>query len=199
MKTLKFIAIVTIATCFLASHFEINATNKATPKTQYTKQTYKKSTKKKSSPVVTKEYKVPGSAVIGYAKQHGYDFLGILKSKGTNAQKKGACKFVGNHWQISRNASCTLDAFMHWGNVKCRDLRKGWKIKKVEINGSFKWNPNSGMPVNTSKAMIRLNSENKSRPTYPVSIKTITLIGPKGPFNKWQEAYSHCSDPNYRP
>jgi len=196
MNKLKIVISVMFIVSLLMAQSISFAANKAAPKTQFTKKTYNKSKKPQPAAPKTKEYKVPGSAVIGYSKQHGYEFYGFQLPKKT---KPSACQFMGSHWQIGKNESCRLEAFLNWGPAKCNQLRKGWKIKNVEIKGDFRWDRSFGRPVNTTKTRIIFKSSNNSRKMYPVSIKFITLVGPEGPFKKWQEAFNHCTDSNYRP
>lgn len=149
----------------------------------------------------TKEYKVPGPVVISAAKRHGYYFTYSSQSKRRNKNKLApkACNFVGHHWQIASNKSCTLYGFSEpWkrsNRRKCTSLREGWKIKKIELEGSYVW---KSRPSNTTRPKFVVKSENKSSSMKNVSIKSVTLVGPKGKFNKFEEAFSHCSDNSYR-
>jgi len=187
------ISLLSIISLVMFSSASFSAT-KGSSKPTFAKKTYSKSQKQRATTVRTKEYKVPGVAAIGYAKTHGYKFEAFDP---TTTNQKGKCKFIGSHWQIGRNENCFIIAFRaNHLPAKCKNLRKGWKIKRAEISGNFYWG--SSRPVNTAKTQFEFRSDNDSRPTYPVSIRNITLIGPEGPFNKWQEAFNHCTENNYQ-
>ena len=160
---------------------------------------YAKSQKRQNQPVRTKEYKVPGAAAVGYAKKHGYKFPDGTKRIriGNRIKSVKACKFMGMHWQVDSKKTCGIWGFSSpRGKSKCKKLRSGWKIKDMTINGNFVW---SIRPVNTTSPTFRIWSENNSTKSKAVSVRYVTLIGPEGPANKWQEAFNHCSDRNYRP
>lgn len=173
------------------------ATEKNTSKKQYTQTTYNKSQKRQTVPVRTKEYKVPGAAVLGYAKKHGYQFPSGrgLERIGKRRYKRSKCTSMGMHWNIPAEKSCKITGF-RTTKSKCEQLRVGWKVKEVRVKGSFVWNHR---PVNVTKPLFVINAYNDSSKAKPVMVEWVVLEGPEGSFNKWQEAFNHCSDPNYQP
>ncbi len=204
MKLSKLIITSLIASSLFTSA-ALNAAGNTSPKKQYSKTTYAKSDRRQAPVVRTKEYVVPGSVAIGIAKQHGYRFPSRTQKtrvfwrngKRRVYRRKGTCKFMGMHWQVNAKESCPIVGFKAPRNKsKCETLRKGWKIKEIKLQGSYVW---SERPVNTNKPIFTATSKNASSKTKTVTIKTVTLIGPEGPFNKFEEAFNHCSQSNYQP
>jgi len=145
-------------------------------------------------PVQTKEYKVPGSVAISTAKRHGYRFSAWDGKRNNKLQEilGDGCDFKGMHWTIDSKKKCYVNGFN--ASRKCMKLRKGWKLKDIRLKGSYVWKTR---PSNTERPTFQVESNNQSSAAKIVSIDYITLIGPKGKFNKFEEAFSHCSDPNY--
>jgi hypothetical protein len=153
-----------------------------------------------SNACLAKQYKVPGPAAISVAKSHGYLFKngrGGMDEKLFKYRYR-ECKFMGMHWQVSPKRSCKIHGFAAPGSrkAKCSKLRKGWEIKDVRLKGAHVW---KRRPVNTSRPLFFAIADNGASSMKPVSIDWVMLEGPDGPNNKWQEAFSHCSDSSYRP
>ncbi len=194
-----------VITASLLTSTILNAAGNSSPKKQYSKTTYSKSDRRQAPVARTKEYVVPGSAAIGIAKQHGYLFPSraaktrVFRRNGKTRRyrTKGTCKFMGMHWQVDAGKECPIMGFVApRSKPKCKVLRKGWKIKEIKLQGSYVW---SERPVNTSEPLFTATSKNASSKVKAVTIKTVTLIGPEGPFNKFEEAFNHCSQSNYQP
>ncbi len=194
-----------VITASLFTSTILNAAGNSSPKKQYSKTTYSKSDRRQAPVVRTKEYVVPGSIAIGIAKQHGYRFpsrAGKTKAfwrlgKRRIFRKTGTCKFVGMHWEVRAKRICPIMGFVApRSKSKCKVLRKGWKIKEIKLQGKYVW---SERPVNTNQPLFTATSKNDSSAIKIVTIKTVTLIGPEGPFNKFEEAFNHCSQSNYQP
>ncbi|MES9972573.1 MAG: hypothetical protein ABW092_21265 [Candidatus Thiodiazotropha sp.] len=151
-----------------------------------------------STACLAKQYKVPGPAAISVAKQHGYIFKQSRGDENLFKYRYRECMFMGIHWQVSPKRSCKIYGFAvpKGKTAKCSNLRRGWKIQDVRLKGDFVWRRR---PVNTSKPLFSAISDNGTPRMKPISIDWIMLEGPDGPNNKWQEAFSHCSDSSYRP
>jgi len=143
--------------------------------------------------VKKKIYNIPGSAVIQTAIKHGYKFT--VK----NNRSLKTCSFKNNRWEIPVGAQCNILAFQ--SKIKrCAMLRKGWVLKKVSVKGGVikRWNELPKNSPNPSFNISLSNSHpNASRPKM-IQIEQITLEGPEGKFNKYEEAFSHCSDLRYQ-
>ncbi len=197
MKHTKIItALLFIVTLLMFTSMSVAAVKKPS-KTTFTKKTYTKSHKQRTQPVRTKEYRVPGPSAISYAKRHGYTFPEgkrrvEIKKRRFRLER---CKFMGMHWQVDPNTKCYIWGFST-SKEKCKNLRKGWKMKQMQISGNFVW---TNRPANNTNPDFQIFAENNGATAKAISIRRITLIGPEGPANKWQEAFDHCSDPSYRP
>lgn len=140
--------------------------------------------------VRTKTYRIPGPLAIVKAKKHGYTFSG-------DHQK---CKFNGSHaWTIqpapNQGTYCKMKGFSPLRNQQnCNRLRNGWKIIDMKFYGKVNWHAK----YTAKSAGIMFSSENDSRGPKMVMLKTLVLEGPTGPQKKFEDAFSHCSDPQYR-
>ena len=140
-------------------------------------------------PVLKKTYKVPGSTAIGTAKRYGYSFAVGMKDA-----PKG-CRFIGSHWHIPANSNCEIIGFKS-NKKKCRFLRKGWTIEDIKFN-NININDqatNSYYLPRGNDPLIQLWPRNRTTKAKAVTIKHIVLKGPSGSFNKFKEAFSHCSE-----
>ncbi len=203
MKTLKALLSLLSLASFLIISLPSYAGN-SYQKTKTLTKPVKTSNSRHTQPVRTKEYTIPGATAIGIAKQHGYLFpsrtskkrVYIRNGKRRVYRRKGTCKFMGMHWQVDAGKECPIIGFLApKSKPKCRKLRKGWKVKGIKLQGNYVW---SSRPANTSVPFFSATSKNQSSKTKALTIKTVTLIGPEGPFNKFEEAFNHCSDRNYQ-
>ena len=138
--------------------------------------------------VATKTYTVPGSVIVSHAKRHGYEFDAPFQTMFSN------CEFMGMHWTAPPKQKCTVVG-LHSTKSKCKNLRRGWKIKTMRMSGPASWRTR---PVNTTEPFFDLNINNTGTKVKAVQIRDMTLIGPSGPANHWQEAFTHCSQSSYR-
>jgi hypothetical protein len=141
---------------------------------------------------------VKSSSKTTYAKRHGYRFPDGKKRVKIRGRFKSihTCKFMGMHWQVDSKKTCGIWGFTSpRSKAKCRNLRTGWKIKEMTLNGNFVW---TMRPVNTTSPTFKIWAENNSTKAKAITVRNVTLIGPEGPANSWQQAFNHCSDPNYR-
>lgn len=148
--------------------------------------------------VKTKLYRVPGSAAISVAKQHGYRFFATHSN--VISHSKGVCEFSGAVWQVGFNTICKIQGF-HSSIGKCKKLRKGWKMKETTLtlaSGTKIYSRHQTL-TNSEYAifLISLKNNNNKITSSHNMINTITLEGPEGGHDKWKEAYSHCSDSSY--
>ena len=148
----------------------------------------------KSRSIKKKVYRVPGHLIIQKAARHGYKFT--TNNKGS----QNSCSFTGKHWEIPVGAQCNILGFQ--SKVKrCELLRKGWVLKNIILKGATTGGRNR-LPRNSlsPKFDIRIsNFQTNATQSKVVQIHQLTLEGPEGNFNKYEEAFSHCSDPRYIP
>ena len=140
-----------------------------------------------------KIYKVPGATVIAAAKRHGYHFGVDMKdiSRG--------CRFTGIHWSIPAKSHCGIIGFESKKN-KCKSLRKGWIVRKMELTNFDPKNQhtNSYYLPGGNNPLIKLWPKNRNNKTKAINIDYVILEGPSGPFKNFENAFSHCDVPNYR-
>lgn len=143
-----------------------------------------------------KTYKVPGVVAISTAKRHGYQFLsrGTAKKRRGSSRQNQSCSFMGMHWTTASKKTCRVSGFSG-SKPKCRKLRKEWKIKNIKLKGNYVW---TTRPANTPSPIFAARVTNNSSKSQVLTIDSITFEGPIGPSNSWQDAFSHCSDPNYQ-
>jgi len=190
MKYLYLIKVV-----ILASLVIINSTSETTAKDKFSKPIGSiKPPVVHPKPILKKTYKVPGSTIISTAKRYGY-YFGV----GVQDAPKG-CEFRGAHWTIPAKTSCEIIGFKSNIN-KCRFLRKGWTIEDIQFsNLNYDDQATNSYYLPTGKdPLIQLWPRNRASKAKPVNIKHVILKGPTGAFKKFEEAFSHCSDPTYRP
>lgn len=137
-------------------------------------------------------YKIPGTIAISVAKKHGYIFKVSMSSV-----PKG-CKFRGSHWEIPVGVYCNILGFQ--SNIKrCAKLRSGWKLKEITFKGGLNGSA-ARWPRETPYPDFELGPSNaapNAAKRKAIQIDQLTLEGPEGNFNKFEEAFSHCSDPCY--
>lgn len=152
--------------------------------------------------VPKKVYKIPGSSAVSVARRNGYKFINLHRNSIPDRNPPHSpviypvtsCTFYGVHWTVPSKKTCGLRGFQS-NNSKCKKLRKGWKVKKISIKGSYVWRT---QPLNTENPYFDLYANNAATKAKPVIIQWVELEGPSGAKNKWLEAFNHCSDPNYR-
>jgi len=115
--------------------------------------------------------------------RNGYQFLAPFQSA------LSPCEFIGLYWAAPPKSSCAVFGF-YSNKSKCKSLREGWKIKSIELSGPFSW---ATRPINTAKPFFDIRIVNEGTVQKNVRLRQIDLIGPVGPANHWQEAFSHCS------
>lgn len=215
MKTLKFVAVVT-ATIFLSTGvLSVGAANKTTAKTtaktQYTKKTYNKSQKKKSTTVQTKEYKVAGLQAWTEAKRNGFQFSPNTPVYGQSLEgtsSKGYSYFVSNNRKCDmpdQSRAHTLggtnmilyrcktlvhrfSTYAYFNLFFGKKLKSGWKIKSMSLSSNAKWTSEK-WSANTNKiaTKIKLTNLKDQNSATTAQLKNIILIGPKN--GRWQDAF----------
>jgi hypothetical protein len=140
-----------------------------------------------------KEYRVPGPVAVSTAKKHGYEFFvryaPLLMTPG--------CVAYGHSFQVLPHRTCVIDGFIPKNRQKtqCIVLRHGWKVKEIIINNFDSWDLR---PENTNDPWFSVRKQNNQAQTNAVvTIETVVLEGPDGPFKSFENAFSHCSDPDY--
>ncbi len=145
-------------------------------------------------PIKTKEYKVPGVMLIAAAKRHGYYF-----DVGSDYKQRG-CRFMGMHWYLPAGVgACEIIGFA--SNIpKCKLLRKGWTIGGLKLtNFDKKYQETNSYALPGGPDPLILLWPRGTKKAVSIILKSAILVGPEGPFNKFEEAFSHCDDASYRP
>jgi hypothetical protein len=143
-----------------------------------------------------KTYTIPGPVVISAAKRHGYQFFSTRKTRSSKRSSPydKSCEFMGMHWTTRSSRTCNITGFSG-RKQKCRKLRKGWSLKEIKLKGSYVW---TSRPANTPSPQFKVKVTNNSSKTQVLNVDKVALVGPIGPSNSWEDAFSHCSDPNYQ-
>lgn len=136
----------------------------------------------------TKVYKVPGSAVIGYTKTHGYKFFTGKKIRISPFPTTNNCGFMGMHYLIPARSKCKVTGFKP-SKRSCRRLTNGWKVKKITLKGNYVWERE---PKNSNRPTFVVMAKNASTKAKPLLIKWVELVGPVGPANNWTKAFRPC-------
>ncbi len=154
-------------------------------------------TKRPTGPIVTqkKNYKVPGAVAVSTAKRHGYRFYSVKRTKNSRriSSYDKSCEFQGMHWTTKSKKECIITGFSN-SRSKCRSLRNGWRLKEIRLKGNYVW---TSRPANTQTPKFRATVTNNSSKAQVLLVDYLILEGPMGPSNSWEDAFSHCSDPNY--
>ncbi|MBV1909416.1 MAG: hypothetical protein KUG78_08840 [Kangiellaceae bacterium] len=214
MSKLKLIIVGFITTSFLIATVEINATNKSSPKTQFTKKTYNKSKKRQTVTPQTKEFKVNGIQAWSEAKRNGFKFYpnesnGALNGVGEKGpsfriENNGRCSYqdrtqaqlVGGVnmllYQCTHTylpgVTKTANTYAHFNLFWGKKLKSGWTIKNMKITSNAQWT-NNKWRVNTNNiaTKVKLTNSDSQRAATTARLVEVILVGPKN--GRWEDAF----------
>lgn len=161
----------------------------------------------------TKEYKVNGIGAWSEAKKYGFEFFpnaprGVRDggdTRGpsfyTNQPRKiywqDGAHIVGGVNMILYPAEKTsiipgvkknkVESYATFNLFANKRLADGWKIKRMVITGSYRWEREPRSGGNSAYAKVKLVNYSTSKRATKAQLKEIVLIGPTG--KRWQDAF----------
>ncbi|TQV74941.1 hypothetical protein FLL45_08255 [Aliikangiella marina] len=164
--------------------------------------------KKGNVTVRNKEFKVNGIMAWSEAKKNGFRFYpqgatGSLDGQDTrsfNYFKRGN-KVIGykpNGSQVLGGVNLLVhnsynakygkqELFANFHIFAKRKLKRGWRIKEIKLNGSYRWLKKYKANTNEISTVVKVVKPKGSNTAAKAMIKEIVLIGPVN--GRWQDAF----------